>query len=169
MLGRPGPALRGRKLKPVAKTPDTLIPVADAPGPAAAHAMAAVLRDAGLQAFVFDTARTTLQWEAPGVIAPYQVHVRRADAERAAELLRHNRDESVDIDWSEVDVGPPEDDTAARLATKHTAPWLEGQPSRRRPVRDSLFAVTKIGIVGWILGFTLVGVVTAVLIILKIF
>ncbi|MEL6497526.1 MAG: hypothetical protein AAF937_00460 [Planctomycetota bacterium] len=152
----------------MAKTPDTLIPVADAPGHAAAHAMASALREAGLQAFVFDTARTTLQWESPAVINPWQVHVRRADAERAASILRDNRDDSIDIDWDEVDVGPPEDATAARLATHHTAPWLGDSSSRRHPVRDKLFAVTKLGIVGWILGVTLLGVVTAVLIILKI-
>ncbi len=152
----------------MAQTPDTLIPVADAPGHAAAHAMASALRDAGLQAFVFDTARTTLQWESPAVINPWQVHVRRADAERAAEILKGNREESVDIDWSEVDVGDPEDATAARLATHHTAPWLEGAPGRRRPVRDALFDMTKLGIVGWILGVMLVGLVTAVLIVLNI-
>ncbi len=149
------------------KLPDTLIPVADAPGHTAAHAMAAALRDAGLEAFVFDTARTTLQWDGPAVIAPYQVHVRRADAEHAAEILRDNREASVDIDWDEVDVGAPEDATAARLATQHTAPWLGD--TRRRPVRDPLFAATKLGIVGWILGITLVGVVTAIVVVLKIF
>ncbi|MEO1716508.1 MAG: hypothetical protein AAFR76_05295 [Planctomycetota bacterium] len=152
----------------MAKTPDTLIPVADAPGHAAAHAMASALRDAGLQAFVFDTARTTLQWESPAVINPWQVHVRRADAERAAEILRNNRDESIDIDWEEVDVGAPEDATAAKLATQHTAPWLGDASTRRHPLRDAAFAIAKLGIVGWILGITLLGVVTAVLIVLKI-
>lgn len=131
--------------------------------------MAAALRDAGLEAFVFDTARTTLQWESPAVINPWQVHVRRADAERAAEILRDNREESVDIDWSEIDVGQPEDDTAARLATQHTAPWLGEASTRRHPIRDAVFAFTKLGIVGWILGITLLGVITAVLIVLQIF
>ncbi|MEL7484231.1 MAG: hypothetical protein AAFN41_07735 [Planctomycetota bacterium] len=153
----------------MAKTPDTLIPVADAPGHAAAHAMASALRDAGLQAFVFDTARTTLQWDAPAIIAPYQVHVRRADAEQAASILRDNRDESVDIDWNEVDVGEPEDATAAKLASQHTAPWLENERASRHPMRDAAFAVTKLGIVGWILGLTLLGVVIAVLIVVQIF
>ncbi|MEM7623254.1 MAG: hypothetical protein AAF235_08615, partial [Planctomycetota bacterium] len=88
---------------------------------------------------------------------------------QATAILNDNRDESVDIDWNEIDVGTPEDATAAKLANHHTAPWLEGERTSRHPRRDAVFAFTKLGIVGWILGFTLLGVIAAVLIILQIF
>lgn len=132
------------------KTPDTLIPVADAPGPAAAHAMASALREAGIEAFVFDTAKATLQWEAPAVINPWQVHVRRADAGRAAAVLADNREASVDIDWTEIDVGQPEDATAQKISARIDAPWQRDDPIGRRRKRDAVFRLTGVGIVVWV-------------------
>lgn len=131
--------------------------------------MASALRDAGIEAFVFDTARTTLQWEAPAVIAPYQVHVRRADAERAAELLSQNAADSVDIDWSEIDVGEPEDATAARISSQIDAPWQGNFRVSKRPIRDAAFRLTGVGILMW-LGVILVSlIVSAIVILIKIF
>ncbi|MEO1585310.1 MAG: hypothetical protein AAFR96_12170 [Planctomycetota bacterium] len=149
-------------------SPDTLIPIADAPGHAAAHAMASALRDAGIAAFVFDTAKTTLQWEAPLVIAPYKVHVRQGDADEARLVLADNRQDSVDIDWNEIDVGDPEDATSARIASEIKAPWMEsgGDPGRRRPIRDAAFRLTGIGLVLWIFGALAVAIATAILIVL---
>ncbi|MGP1272027.1 MAG: hypothetical protein ACTS22_01710 [Phycisphaerales bacterium] len=149
--------------------PSTLVPVADAVGLAAAHAMASALRAAGIQAFVFDTARTTLQWEAPRVIAPFQVHVARADARAAAAILEENRTDSVDIDWNDIDLGTPEDDTAAAIARSAHAPWLEGQRPNKRPITRAAFNATKLGILGWVFGSVIVAVVTAVSIIFTVF
>lgn len=89
------------------------MPVTDAAGPAEAHIIASMLRESGIEAFVFDTAAQTLQWDAPRIINPYLVHVQRGDLERARQLIRSNREESVDLDWDEVDVGEPLDETAA--------------------------------------------------------
>lgn len=44
--------------------------------------------------------------EAPGEV---QVLVKRADAERAQHTLRDIRSDENQIDWSQVDVGEPED------------------------------------------------------------
>ncbi|MEM9167645.1 MAG: DUF2007 domain-containing protein [Planctomycetota bacterium] len=149
------------------KAPNTLVPAVDAPGPAAAHAMASALRDAGIEAFVFDTAKTALQWEAPGIIAPYQVHVARADLEHARAVLEQNRDDSIDIDWSEVDVGQPEDETAREVAGHAHAPWMTA--TRYRPARDAAFNATKIGLVGWVLGGAVLALIAAVITIIKVF
>lgn len=89
-------------------SPQDLVPVSDAAGPGEAHIIASMLRENGIEAFVFDTAAQTLQWDAPRIINPYLVHVQRSDLERAQQLIASNREASVDLDWDEVDVGEPE-------------------------------------------------------------
>jgi hypothetical protein len=66
-----------------------------------------VLQAAGIPARVFAAGANTMQWEA-GYTDPIKVQVRRRDAQRAAEELRRNRQDSVDIDWDELDVGQME-------------------------------------------------------------
>ena len=102
-------------------SPQDLVPVTDASGPAEAHIIASMLRESGVEAFVFDTANQTLQWDAPRIINPYLVHVKREDLERACQLIKSNREESVDLDWDEVDVGEPVDETAERTTSGHNS------------------------------------------------
>lgn len=97
-------------------SPQDLVPVSDAAGPGEAHIIASMLRENGIEAFVFDTAAQTLQWDAPRIINPYMVHIQRADLERARQLIASNREASVDLDWDEVDVGEPEDEQSAMKA-----------------------------------------------------
>lgn len=92
-------------------SPKDLVPVTDASGPAEAHIVASMLRESGIEAFVFDTANQTLQWDAPRIINPYLIHVKHEDLERARQLIKSNREESVDLDWDEVDVGSAVDET----------------------------------------------------------
>ncbi|MEM8757664.1 MAG: DUF2007 domain-containing protein [Planctomycetota bacterium] len=151
----------------MAKHPETLVPAADAVGMAAAHAMASALRDAGIQAFVFDTAKTALQWEAPGVIAPYQVHVARTDLDAARDLLEQNNDDSIDIDWNDVDVGQPEDDTSRELAGHTHAPWSTS--TRHRPARDAAFGLAKQGLIIWVIGGAALAAVGAIIAVVRAF
>jgi hypothetical protein len=67
----------------------------------------AVLADADIPAFVFATAAATVQWEG-GYTDPIKVQVRAKDVERARAALAKNRQDSVDLDWNEVDVGEME-------------------------------------------------------------
>ena len=99
-------------------TPQDLVPVTDAAGPAEAHIIASMLRESGVEAFVFDTANQTLQWDAPRIINPYLVHVQREDLDRARQLIKSNREESVDMDWDEVDVGSAGDETIAEVNSR---------------------------------------------------
>ncbi len=94
-------------------SPQDLVPVTDAAGAAEAHIIASMLREAGVDAFVFDTATQTLPWQEVQFINPYSVHVQRSDLERAQQLIKSNREESVDLDWDEVDVGEVSDDPAS--------------------------------------------------------
>ena len=153
----------------MARSPTTLIPIADAIGPAAAHAIASALRDAGIEAFVFDTAKATLQWEAPRVIAPYQVHVARVDAEAAHAVIQTTREESIDIDWNEVDLGQPEDPTSAALSRSNLATWNPDSARHARPRRDRVFGLTKFGIIAWIFGSAAAAIATAVYTIVQTF
>ena len=100
-------------------SPNQLEPVCDAAGPGEAHIIASMLRENGIEAFVFDTAAQTLQWDAPRIINPYLVHVQHADLEQARKLIASNREASVDLDWDEVDVGESDDETIERLNERH--------------------------------------------------
>lgn len=66
-----------------------------------------VLQAAGIPARVFAAGANTMQWEA-GYTDPIKVQVRRRDMQRAVETLRQNRQDSIDLDWDEVDVGQME-------------------------------------------------------------
>lgn len=66
------------------------------------------LKARDIPAFTFSNAGMTLQWEVAAT-NPFRVSVRRQDVEKAREVLRAVKAESVDIDWSEVDVGQRQD------------------------------------------------------------
>lgn len=64
----------------------------------------------------------TLQWEIAATM-PFRVCVRSEDVEKARQILRSAREESVDIDWSEVEVGENAD--AIQPAKRATWPaWF---------------------------------------------
>lgn len=62
------------------------------------------------------------------------VTVRAEDAARAEAALEANRQDSVDIDWSEVDVGEPEDEAGRRIAAKGEFDG-DARGGRRLPVK----------------------------------
>lgn len=94
--------------------PNTLVDLTNARSEFEASIMIGVLKDQGIPAFTFSNAGMTLQWEVAGTL-PFRVCVRREDVERAREALRAARSESVDIDWSEVAVGPLSDAAQEQL------------------------------------------------------
>lgn len=94
--------------------PDSLVDLTSARSEFEASIMIGVLKDRGIPAFTFSNAGMTLQWEVAGSL-PFRVCVRRDDLERAREAIREARSESVDIDWSQVAVGPQADDVQKQL------------------------------------------------------
>jgi hypothetical protein len=88
----------------MAADPDILVPLTSARTEFEGQTIATALEADGIRAKVFATSANMLQWEG-GFTDPIKVMVRRADLERAAASLKRTRQESVDIDWSEVDVG----------------------------------------------------------------
>lgn len=98
--------------------PDQLVTLTTAPTDFAARVAAAVLQDAGIEAFVFGSAGTAVGLTVsaqPSIgrdgepIWGVPVQVRRQDLEQARATLLANRADSVDIDWDQVDLGRRED------------------------------------------------------------
>lgn len=100
--------------------------------------MAASLEAEGIPTRVFAASAQMLQWEG-GITSTVRVMVRRADLDRAALVLRQVRRDSVDLDWSEVDVGQPEDDTARDITG--TSPRIGGFSPRLSAVRSLGFTL----------------------------
>src|SRR5881394_1621445 len=93
----------------MAGDPDILVPLTSARTEFEGQTIAAALEADGIPAKVFATSANMLQWEG-GYTDPIKVMVRRRDLERAAASVKRTRQESVDIDWSEVNVGVGEGD-----------------------------------------------------------
>jgi hypothetical protein len=116
----------------MAADPDILVPLTSARTEFEGQTIAAALEADGIPAKVFATSANMLQWEG-GYTDPIKVMVRRRDLERAAASVKRTRQESVDIDWSEVNVGIGEGDGypvcpacgADRMGVEATAPCPE--------------------------------------------
>jgi len=102
--------------------PDILVPLTTARNEFEAETIAESLRNQGVPSEVFGMAARVGQWEF-GINNDVKVMVRRADLQRAGDLLRATKADSVDLDWNEVDVGAPVEgsDTKADLPVQLTA------------------------------------------------
>ena len=90
--------------------PAKLVPAVLADGEFAAETKAEVLRAEGIDAFVFAAERSwTGGLGLPGINQQVPVLVKREDVERARKILEQRIEDSVDLDWDEVDVGERED------------------------------------------------------------
>jgi len=67
----------------------------------------------GIPAWVFSAVGRTLG-PLVGATMPIRVQVRRCDVELAREALKRDREESVDLDWDQVDLGDPEETAQLR-------------------------------------------------------
>ena len=88
-----------------------------------AHAKAAVLHEEGIDARVICDAPT---WTGHLSLGHNEfvasVWVRREDLEAAQQLLEQTVADSVDIDWDEINVGQPEDETSGEYHQSMPAP-----------------------------------------------
>ena len=123
--------------------PDDLMTLLKVHTPFEAHALVAVLNDAGIESFVFDSADAGFGTSlAPGK-GDVPIQVRRGDAERARRVLRDNVSDSVDIDWNEIDLGRREDSLPLRL------------PGRMPPAARIAFAAVLLVLLLGLLAFVL--------------
>lgn len=107
---------------------DELVELTAAPTEAQAAIIQSVLADAGIE---------SCTQKAPGFdylglgtfgFTVTSIAVRKGDLESARAVLSRNRQDSVDLDWSEVDVGEPEDQVSAEIAGRDE---VSGNRSRR--------------------------------------
>ncbi len=89
------------------KDPDMLVDLMAVSTDFEGEVIVQALEAEGIPASVVSAAGRTLSWMV-AVTDPIRVQVRRQDLELAREALRSTREESVDLDWDEVDVGEPE-------------------------------------------------------------
>lgn len=94
------------------KDPEILVPLTSARTGFEAETIAQALNAHGVPARVFGIAAQVMQWEL-GYHDAIKVMVRRGDLETAKDILKAIKAESVDIDWSEVEVGEGEPDSTA--------------------------------------------------------
>jgi hypothetical protein len=97
-------------------SPSDLATLTTCPSEFEAHSLVAVLRNEGIEAFAFGTARSALPMTSRWLEVPVQV--RAEDLERARAALARNRQDSIDIDWEEIDVGE-RDDALPLTPTNH--------------------------------------------------
>ncbi len=103
--------------------PNEPVVVATAWTEAEAGIIASSLRERGIEARVFDAVGSVLSAFGPALNQPIQVVVRRSEAEHALATLRAIRQESIDIDWSQIDTGDqgPESSTKTGAGRSHRA------------------------------------------------
>jgi hypothetical protein len=111
----------------VPSSEDDLVTLVVKPTEFEAKTLVAVLEEEGIKAVAFGAASAVMPL---GIrITPVPVQVRRADLDRAKAALQMNIADSVDLDWDEVDVGPP--DTGSDSPVGDAAHEINGAPSRR--------------------------------------
>jgi hypothetical protein len=86
---------------------DTPVTIAHARTEFEASMIVSILTDAGIEAHAFDRFRQALPFQSSFSGIPVQV--RAADETRAKEALAQRVEDSMDIDWDEVDLGERED------------------------------------------------------------
>ena len=70
-----------------------------------ANIIAIVLRDNGIEAFVFSMPQAGMGVNLSGGLSGVPVQVKQEDAEMAKQVLLENKRHSIDIDWDELENG----------------------------------------------------------------
>ncbi len=110
---------------------DDLVELTTRPNELDAGLVCEVLRSGGVEATMRAADGIALGVFGASSFNPISVLVRRDRLEEAAKLLSDRKQDSVDIDWEEVDVGEPADDIARRIAQRDP---LDDRPRRPDPV-----------------------------------
>lgn len=101
--------------------PDALVEIASTVGEFEANIVAARLESEGIQAQVFRSVGSMLGCGPIVTKDVVRVMVRAADAEAARAALQRAREESIDLDWSDVDVGVRVEEAPRRMEAEAVA------------------------------------------------
>jgi len=87
--------------------PEHVVVVATAPNELEAGVIVAALEEEGIKSSMTGAATAEFRVAVP---ADVQILVAQEDVARAKEVIRKGEDDEEDVDWSQVDVGQPEDE-----------------------------------------------------------
>jgi hypothetical protein len=87
-------------------SPEHVVPVTSAPNELEAGVIVAALEEEGIKSTMSGVYTAGFRAEAPGQV---QILVAQEDLARAQEIVRRGEEDKEDVDWSQVDVGEPED------------------------------------------------------------
>ncbi len=127
--------------------PHSLVEIRTAPNETQAAIIQSVLTDAGIESWTQKASGFDYLGLGTLGFAVTSVTVRAQDIERARAALDANRQDSVDIDWSEVDVGEAEDEASSEIASAPRVNRENKVPMARRfPCGALLFWITAAGV-----------------------
>ncbi len=86
--------------------PEHVVAVTSVPNELEAGVIVAALEEAGIKSTMSGVYTAGFRAEAPGQV---QILVAQEDLARAKEIIRIGEDDEEDVDWSQVDVGQPEE------------------------------------------------------------
>ncbi|MEX2092677.1 MAG: DUF2007 domain-containing protein [Pirellulales bacterium] len=86
--------------------PEHVVPVYSTPNELEAGVIVAALEEAGIKSTMSGVYTAGFRAEAPGQV---QILVAQEDLARAQEVIRLGEENKEDVDWSQVDVGQPEE------------------------------------------------------------
>lgn len=86
-----------------------------------AGVLRAVLESEGIESWQYAADGASLGVFGASLLTPTRVMVRRSQAAEARRRLDARREDSVDLDWNEVDVGEPADELARRISQRADA------------------------------------------------
>jgi hypothetical protein len=87
--------------------PEHVVVVATAENELEAGVMVAALEEEGIKSTMSGAAAADFRAGVPGDV---QILVAKEDLARAQEVIRKGEEDQEDVDWSQVDVGEPEDE-----------------------------------------------------------
>lgn len=90
---------------------DDLVTLIAPPTEFEANILAIVLKDNGIDAFVFSTPGVTFGVSFSEGTTGFPLQVRQEDVEIARQILLENKRHSIDIDWAELEFGGSDDAT----------------------------------------------------------
>lgn len=76
------------------------------------------LESAGVRAWTIVASGPYMDFLGTNAFLPTVIKVEKSQLARAREVMDEHRQDSVDLDWSEVDVGAPEDPLAQRISAE---------------------------------------------------
>lgn len=141
----------------MAAAPDDLVELTTRPNELDAAIIRQVLTDAGIESWQRMADGARLGMFGASNFNPTTVLVERGKLEAAAAALDRNKSDSVDLDWTEVDVGKPEDEMASRIASRADAGVTITAKRRWKPMSKAEGGILCVALLTMVGLFTLAG------------